>query len=143
MGDFHQDVDRLMDAVEEVVGDKEKPLPFRISNFIKRRASILGLALALLVVAFVAYLNFLPPTTVVQPKATISAVDATPVEGVHQFGRVSRASSYLSSSDVRSHFGLGDHPVLKQVRITWPSGVVQKLESVVVNQFLEIEEPVE
>ena len=70
-----------------------------------------------------------------------SQIRITPVEGVHQFGRVSRASSYLSSSDVRSHFGLGDHPVLKQVRITWPSGAVQKLESVVVNQFLEIEEP--
>ncbi len=75
-GRFHQDVDRLIDAVEEVVGDKEKPLPFRISNFTKRRASILGLALALLVVAFVAYLNLLPPTTVVQPKATIPALDA-------------------------------------------------------------------
>ena len=61
--------------------------------------------------------------------------------GDRQFARVSRASSYLSSSDVRCHFGLADHSSIEEVRIAWPSGVVQTLRSVGANQFLEIKEP--
>ena len=61
--------------------------------------------------------------------------------GDRQFARVTRASSYLSSNDVRCHFGLAGHTSIKEVRITWPSGVVQTLRSVGANQFLEIKEP--
>ena len=62
--------------------------------------------------------------------------------GDRQFARVSRVSSYLSSNDVRCHFGLSGHSSIQEVRITWPSGVVQMLRSIGANQFLEIEEPV-
>ncbi len=75
-GRFHQDVDRLIEAIEEVVGRQEPPpvpKPSGFWDFIKRRASILGLGLALLVAAFAASLYFQPAKTVVQPQATISA----------------------------------------------------------------------
>ena len=61
--------------------------------------------------------------------------------GERQFARVTRASSYLSSNDVRCHFGLAEHSSIQEVRVTWPSGNVQTLRSVRANQFLEIQEP--
>ncbi len=61
--------------------------------------------------------------------------------GDRRFARVSRVSSYLSSNDVRCHFGLAEHSSIQEVRVTWPSGVVQTLRSVRANRFLEIEEP--
>ena len=61
--------------------------------------------------------------------------------GERQFARVSRVSSYLSSNDVRCHFGLAEHSSIQEVRVTWPSGIVQTLPSVGANQFLEIQEP--
>ncbi len=61
--------------------------------------------------------------------------------GDRQFARVSRVSSYLSSNDVRCHFGLAENSSVQEVRVTWPSGVVQTLRSVRANRFLEIEEP--
>lgn len=61
--------------------------------------------------------------------------------GERQFARVTRASSYLSSNDARCHFGLAGHTTIREVRITWPSGIVQTLRSVSTNRFLQIEEP--
>ncbi len=61
--------------------------------------------------------------------------------GERRFARVTRASSYLSSNDVRCHFGLAGHSSVREVRITWPSGIVQTVPSVGANQFLEIQEP--
>ena len=61
--------------------------------------------------------------------------------GERQFARVSRVSSYLSSNDVRCHFGLAGHSSIQEVRVTWPNGIVQTLRSVGANQFLEIQEP--
>ncbi len=48
--------------------------------------------------------------------------------------------SYLSSSDPRVHFGLGDETRVT-VRIEWPSGQVQTLENVAAGQVLEVREP--
>jgi enediyne biosynthesis protein E4 len=50
------------------------------------------------------------------------------------------AGSYISASDKRLHFGLGDAK-LATVEIRWPSGVNQVLENVKANQFLEVREP--
>jgi hypothetical protein len=50
------------------------------------------------------------------------------------------AGSYISASDKRLHFGLGDAK-LSTVEIRWPSGVNQVLENVKANQFLEVREP--
>ncbi|MGI9071230.1 MAG: CRTAC1 family protein [Bryobacteraceae bacterium] len=61
--------------------------------------------------------------------------------GLEQYGFVSTASSYLSASDKRVHFGLGSDKRVRQIEIHWPSGVVQKLNDVAVDQILTIKEP--
>ncbi len=54
---------------------------------------------------------------------------------------VSTAGSYLSASDRRAHFGLGAITKVPLVEITWPSGRVQRIEFVAVDQILSIREP--
>jgi hypothetical protein len=55
-------------------------------------------------------------------------VRVTTTDGSNQYAFVSTSSSYLSASDVRPHFGLGTASLVRQVRIEWPNGAVQKLE---------------
>jgi hypothetical protein len=47
----------------------------------------------------------------------------------------------MSSSDRRVHFGLGKEQTIEGVEIRWPSGIVQHLNHVGVDQILKIEEP--
>lgn len=54
---------------------------------------------------------------------------------------VSTAGSYLSASDKRAHFGLGSSKKIQLIEITWPSGIVQRLESVTGDQILTVKEP--
>jgi hypothetical protein len=61
--------------------------------------------------------------------------------GREQYALVSTTGSYLSASDKRVHFGLGVDRMVKLLEITWPSGVVQRLEKVEANQILRAEEP--
>jgi hypothetical protein len=58
-----------------------------------------------------------------------------------QYATVTTASSYLSSSDKRVHFGLGPEAVAQSVEIHWPSGIVQILKDVKGNQILQVDEP--
>jgi hypothetical protein len=62
-------------------------------------------------------------------------------EKSQQFATVTTASSYLSSSDKRVHFGLGLETIAKKVEIRWPSGIVQTLENVRGDQILQVDEP--
>jgi enediyne biosynthesis protein E4 len=59
-----------------------------------------------------------------------------------QWDTVTTASSYLSSSDVRAHFGLGADTRAITVEIRWPSGIVQTLRDIPGGQYLTVEEPV-
>jgi hypothetical protein len=43
--------------------------------------------------------------------------------------QVAPASSYLSSSDPRVHFGLGDSAAIDSLRVRWPSGKVQEVKA--------------
>ena len=61
--------------------------------------------------------------------------------GNEQHRYVSTAGSYLSASDKRPHFGLGQDRTAKMVEITWPSGVVQRLENISVDRVLTVKEP--
>jgi hypothetical protein len=61
--------------------------------------------------------------------------------GAEQHGFVSTASSYLSASDKRLHFGLGDDKSVRVIEIHWPSGTLQKLENIKANQVLTVREP--
>lgn len=58
-----------------------------------------------------------------------------------QFATVSTASSYLSASDKRVHFGLGKENVALRIEIRWPSGIRQTVKSVAADQMLQIDEP--
>jgi len=57
-----------------------------------------------------------------------------------QFGFVAPSGSYLSSNDMRIHFGLGADSEVKLLEITWPSGIVQTLRNVKSNQILTVSE---
>jgi len=58
-----------------------------------------------------------------------------------QFATVTTGGSYLSSSDKRVHFGLGNPGVIQEIEIRWSSGIVQKLKDVKPDQLLRIDEP--
>jgi len=54
--------------------------------------------------------------------------------------QVRSGSSYLSASDLRLHFGLGDATSVDEIEVRWPSGAVDRLQNVKANQLLTIEE---
>ena len=58
-----------------------------------------------------------------------------------QWVTVTTSGSYLSASDPRVHFGLGNDPIATSIEINWPSGIVQKLENVKGDQQVRIDEP--
>jgi uncharacterized repeat protein (TIGR01451 family) len=47
----------------------------------------------------------------------------------------------FGSTELNARFGLGDATSINRVQVEWPSGVVQTLENVVINQTLTITEP--
>ncbi len=61
-------------------------------------------------------------------------------EELTQVAEKSAASGYLSQGDPRLHFGLGNSTQVDKVTIRWPSGIVQVLENIPVDQILEIAE---
>ena len=58
-----------------------------------------------------------------------------------QYVTVSTASSYLSASDKRVHFGLGQNDTASKIEIRWPSGIRQTLKDVHSDQILQVDEP--
>jgi hypothetical protein len=57
-----------------------------------------------------------------------------------QYAMVSTASSYLSASDKRVHFGLGHESVVRELEITWPSGAVDRLTNVGADRIVTVRE---
>jgi len=55
--------------------------------------------------------------------------------------QVPPASGYLSHSSKTLHFGLGKRTAVERIEIRWPSGVVQTLENLGVNQLHQVREP--
>jgi hypothetical protein len=66
---------------------------------------------------------------------TVTTSDAT------QYATVSTARSYLSASDKRVHFGLGEANVANRIDIRWPSGILQTLVRVTADQTIQVDEP--
>lgn len=58
-----------------------------------------------------------------------------------QVATVTTASSYLSSSDKRVHFGLGAASMAETIEIRWPSGIRQTMKNVPADQILHVDEP--
>src|SRR6266566_3391026 len=59
---------------------------------------------------------------------------------ITQVATVTTASSYLSSSDKRVHFGMGTETVAEKIEIRWPSGIRQTLKNVRTDQVLQVDE---
>lgn len=55
--------------------------------------------------------------------------------------QVMSSSGYLSQSDKRLHFGLGNHTVADKIEIFWPNGKLTELENTAANQVLTVNEP--
>ncbi|HUU13374.1 MAG TPA: CRTAC1 family protein [Terriglobia bacterium] len=54
---------------------------------------------------------------------------------------VTTSVGFMSSSDKRVHFGLGQEKKIKSVEVRWPRGAVQTLENVRADRILKVEEP--
>ena len=54
--------------------------------------------------------------------------------GLTQIDEVRSADSYISSSDVRVHFGLGKALAIEQLQVRWPDGSVEKRTGLAINK---------
>jgi hypothetical protein len=57
------------------------------------------------------------------------------------YNHVSVSAGFMSSSDKRVHFGLGEESKIVSIEIRWPSGIKQTLKDIGADQFLKIDEP--
>jgi enediyne biosynthesis protein E4 len=63
-------------------------------------------------------------------------------EGFAQVKQAEGGTSYMSASDPRIHFGLGKRAKIESLVITWPSGQVDKLANVPIDQIIAVKEGV-
>ncbi len=70
-----------------------------------------------------------------------AVVTVRTANGDEQTRFVTTAGSYLSASDRRAHFGLGEHDVVEWVRVQWPSGREQQIEDVAADRVVQLVEP--
>jgi hypothetical protein len=70
-------------------------------------------------------------------------VDLTTASGRHLYNHVTTSVGFMSSSDRRVHFGLEKESVIEAIEISWPSGIIQRLEHVAADQILKVDEPSE
>ena len=61
-------------------------------------------------------------------------------EGFAQVEQAKGGMSYMSASDPRIHFGLGRRAKITTLEITWPSGQVDRLTNVPINQIITVKE---
>lgn len=57
-----------------------------------------------------------------------------------QYREVNAQSGYSGQNDLTVHFGLGKTTEIDEIRIIWPSGVVQVMKNLEADQYLEITE---
>ena len=74
------------------------------------------------------------------PRDAVGATVYLTAGGVRQRGDVLSGGSYLSSSDLRLHFGLGDAVKADAVEIHWPGGKVEQVTLPAVDRVFTIEE---
>jgi hypothetical protein len=77
------------------------------------------------------------------PKSPRDAVGATvylKAAGMRQRGDVLSGGSYLSSNDMRVHFGLADAASVDGAEIRWPSGKVEQIRLSSVDRIVTVEE---
>jgi hypothetical protein len=57
-----------------------------------------------------------------------------------QLDEVRSGGSYLSQSDLRIHFGLGDHPRVDKLEVLWPGGRVESIPNLAGDRYYTIRE---
>ena len=68
-------------------------------------------------------------------------VKVTTASGRVLYNHVAVSVGFMSSSDRRVHFGLGEETKISSIEIRWPSGIHQVLKDIKADQFLKIDEP--
>ena len=68
-------------------------------------------------------------------------IKVTTPSGRTLYNHVTVSVGFMSSSDRRVHFGLGQETKASSVEIRWPSGVTQKLTDVPADRIVNVEEP--
>jgi hypothetical protein len=68
-------------------------------------------------------------------------ITVTTASGRRLYNHVTTSVGFMSSSDRRVHFGLGNERSLDSIEISWPSGIKQRLEHVAADQILKVDEP--
>jgi len=61
-------------------------------------------------------------------------------EGFVEVEQAKGGMSYMSASDPRIHFGLGKRTKITSLEIKWPSGLVDRLTNVPINQIITVKE---
>jgi len=67
-------------------------------------------------------------------------VKVTTKSGRTLYEHVTTSIGFMSSSDKRLHLGLGQETEIQSIEISWPSGIVQRIEHPLVDTILHIEE---
>jgi hypothetical protein len=65
----------------------------------------------------------------------------TTPDGLSQYNHVTTSTGYACSSDSRVHFGLGRSATVREIEVTWPSGIRQVLRNVAADRVIEVNEP--
>jgi hypothetical protein len=73
-------------------------------------------------------------------RSAIGARVSITAGGRMQIGEVMSGGSYYSHNDLRLHFGLGSAKTIDTLTITWPSGIIDRLEAVEANRILTVKE---
>jgi enediyne biosynthesis protein E4 len=61
-------------------------------------------------------------------------------QGLVEVEQAKGGMSYMSASDPRIHFGLGQRTRIESLEITWPSGQVERLTNVPIDQIIVVKE---
>ena len=70
-----------------------------------------------------------------------AAVTVVTASGRKLCNHVTTSVGFMSSSDKRLHFGLGQEKEIREIEIRWPGGAVQKLTPTSADQVLKVEQP--
>jgi enediyne biosynthesis protein E4 len=60
--------------------------------------------------------------------------------GISQIREIAGGGSYLSQSDLRAHFGLGQQMRIESLEISWPSGLQESFKGIEADRFYVVEE---
>jgi enediyne biosynthesis protein E4 len=68
-------------------------------------------------------------------------IKLTTPSGRTLYNHVTGSVGFMSTSDLRVHFGLGPETSAATLEIQWPNGAAQTLRNVAADQILKVEEP--